>query len=136
MSTWDDLVPSDSKYLKKEDVGEEGMNLTIAGFGRENVGQGSEIEERAIVRFKQDMKPMVLNKTNAERLKHIFKTDNPKEVIGNTVNVYNDPLIEFGGKIVGGIRIRKAVAKQAESGESENPGAGMPDDEFNDDIPY
>ena len=109
MSTWNDLVPSESKYLKKEDVGESGINLVITKFTRETIGQGNDQEEKAIIHFQGNAKPMVLNKTNAERLKLIFKTDNPDDVIGKPVNCFNDPFIEFGGKITGGIRIRPAT---------------------------
>lgn len=127
MSTWDDLVPSESKYLKKDDCGEEGRNLTIKRFSRETVGQGQDADERAVVHWEEDMKPMVLNKTNASRLKVILKASGPEDAVGKKVNVYNDPLIEFGGKIVGGLRIRQA------QGGTQPPAQEEP---FNDSIPF
>lgn len=104
----DELVPTTSKYLAKEDVGTEGKNLTISGFKRETVGHGAEADERAVMHFQEDVKPMVLNKTNKNRLKHYLNAKTSEEVIGKTINVYNDPDIEFGGEIVGGLRIRGA----------------------------
>ena len=107
----DDLVPTTSKYLAKEDVG-TGMNLTIAGFKRQTVGQGADADERAVMYFKEDVKPMVLNKTNKNRLKHYLGGNTTEQVIGAVINVYNDPDIEFGGEIVGGLRIRAKVEEQ------------------------
>ena len=122
----DDLVPSESKYLTKEDVGEEGLDLTIKGFKRATVGEGENADERAIIGFMEDVKPMVLNKTNMRRLKVILKAETTDDCKDKVVNVYNDPLIEFGGKIVGGIRIRQS------QGRAE-PGV---DDDFGDDIDF
>ena len=104
----DELVPSTSKYLAKEDVGIAGENLTIAGFTRETVGRGADADERAIIRWKEDFKPMVLNKTNKNRIKRILDATSSEQVIGKTVNVYNDPEVEYGGEVTGGLRIRGA----------------------------
>jgi len=112
MGSLDALVPSTSNYLAKEDVGEAGQNLTIAGFDRTTVGQGADADERAIMSFQEDVKPMVLNKTNKNRLKHFLGTDDTDEIIGRVVNVYNDPTVEYGGEMTGGIRIRAATAPQ------------------------
>ena len=108
----DDLVPTTSKYLAGKDVGEEGSNLTIAGFKRETVGQGAEADERAVMYFKEDVKPMVLNKTNKNRLKIILKATDSSEVTGKVVNVFQDPMVEYGGELVGGLRIRAKVEEQ------------------------
>ena len=102
----DDLVPSTSKYLAKEDVGTAGKNLTISGFTRETVGTGADADERAVIHFKEDIKPMVLNKTNKNRIKNYLSASTSEEVIGKVVNVYNDPDVEYGGEITGGLRIR------------------------------
>ena len=84
----DELVPSTSKYLAKEDVGIQGKNLTIKGFKVETVGRGAEADERAIMGFQEDVKPMVLNKTNKNRLKHYLNAATSEDVIGKVINVY------------------------------------------------
>ena len=122
-----DLVPSESKYLAKEDVGEEGKNLTISGFSRETLGQGPDAEDKTIMHFAEDVKPLVLNKTNLNRLAVITKARNAGEAKGKTVNVYNDPMIEYAGKITGGIRLRPAAQAEAEPAKSE---------QFDDSIPF
>ena len=123
----DTLVPSESKYLAKEDVGIAGVNLTIAKFTRETVGNGKDADERAVLWFKEgDYKPMVLNKTNKNRIKHFLGATTAEEVMGKQVNVYNDPDIEYGGEIVGGLRIRGASVVQALAPTPDDPLADIP----------
>ena len=119
----DSLVPSESKYLSKEDVGEEGMNLTIAGFKIDTVGQGENADQRCIMGFVEDVKPMVVNKTNMRRIKHITGAETTGQARNKKINVYSDPLVEFGGKLVGGLRIRQATETTEKS-------------DFPDDIPF
>jgi hypothetical protein len=109
----DSLVPTQSNYLTKDEVGEEGKNLTIAGFKMEEVGQGPDSDTRCIMGFVEDVKPMVVNKTNMNRLKHITGAQTTGQARGKTINVYNDPMVEFGGKMTGGIRIRQATTQPA-----------------------
>lgn len=110
----DDMTPSKSKFLTKEDVGETGKNLTISGFEQQEVGTENEKETKYVILWQQaDYKPMVLNKENGNRLKLIAKTDDADQMVGTTVNVYNDPFVAFGGKTVGGIRIRAATTATA-----------------------
>lgn len=128
----DTLVPSESKYLAKEDVGVAGKNLTIAKFTRETVGNGKDADERAVLWFKEgDYKPMVLNKTNKNRIKHFLNATTAEEVMGKQVNVYNDPDIEYGGEIVGGLRIRGV-----KEGEAPDMTGGRIDVDPLSDIPF
>lgn len=105
----DSLVPTQSEYLTKEDVGETGMNLTIAGFKMDMVGKGDDADQRCIMAFAEDVKPMIVNKTNMNRIKHITGAQTTGQARGKVINVYNDPMVEFGGKLTGGIRIRNAT---------------------------
>jgi len=126
MMDLDKLVPSESKYLAKEDAGTEGLNLTIKGFKRETVGSGKDADERAVIYFEEDVKPMVLNKTNKNRIKHYLGVSTSEEAAGKVINAYNDPDVEYGGEIIGGLRLRGA-----------QDGAVVPSEEdFNDDIPF
>lgn len=126
----DEMTPSKSKFLTKEDVGEAGKNLTIHSFEQQEVGTENEKETKYVIVWQQaDYKPMVLNKENGNRLKLIAKTDDTDLMIGQTVNVYNDPFVAFGGKTVGGIRIRAAVSAVArpQARPAQKP-AGRPSD--------
>lgn len=110
----DEMVPTKSRFLTKEDVGEQGKNLTIKQFTPTEVGQ--EKEARYVIEWHEaDFKPMVLNKENSSRLKMIFKTADTNQMCGMKVNVYNDPFVSFGGEVVGGIRLRPVPATAAQS---------------------
>ena len=125
----DDLVPSESKYMAKEDVGTAGRNLTIDKFTREEVGDAKDV--KTILNFKEaDAKPMVLNVGNKNRSKHYLAATNAEEVIGQVVNVYNDPDVEYKGKITGGTRIRGVQNPQPAS----TAAGGV--DPLDDDIPF
>lgn len=107
MADIDTLVPTTSKFLTKEDVGELGKNLTIKTFSQAEVKGDSGTEVKAVIEWQeQEYKPMVLNKENATRLKAIFKTSNTDEMIGGMVNVYNDQFVTFAGRQTGGVRLR------------------------------
>jgi len=76
--------------------------------------------------FSEDYKPMVLNKTNKNRIKHFLNATTAEEVIGKTVNVYNDPDIEYGGEIVGGLRIRGVKQNSVPLDSDPDPLADIP----------
>lgn len=105
---FDQLVPKTSKYLSKEDVGEDGMILTIAGFKLETINTDDGAEDKVILYFQeQDVKPMVVNRTNAQLLKQITGAQTAGAARGQQIVVYNDPSIQFAGKITGGIRVKR-----------------------------
>lgn len=104
----------ESKYLKKEDVGENGTIVTVSGFERVNVAMEDQPpEHKWVMRFKEFDKPMVLNSTNIQLCEKIFGSDNTDDWMGNKLIVYSDPNISFGGKLVGGIRVRSMQNTQA-----------------------
>ena len=105
--SFDELVPSKSKYLAKGDVGEDGLILTIKGFRMETLEGDQGDEDKMICHFKEDVKPMVLNRTNAQLIAVATGANKAGEAVGKQVVVYNDPTISFGGKITGGLRIKK-----------------------------
>lgn len=104
----DQAVPKDSKYLTKDEVGEQGKNLTINNVSREELESDHGAEVKTVLHF-TDGKPMVLNQTNKELLKVVLKAATVGDLMGKTVNVFNDPTVSFGGRVTGGIRIRKAI---------------------------
>lgn len=105
--SFDELVPSKSKYLAKADVGEDGLILTIKGFRMETLEGDQGDEDKMVVHFKEDVKPMVLNRTNAQLIAVATGANKAGDAVNKQVVVYNDPTIAFGGKITGGLRIKK-----------------------------
>ena len=128
--TFDQLVPSESKYLRKEDVPEEGVDLTVRGFKREVIKGDAGDEEKTILYFAEEgYAPMVLNKTNASRLAIATGARTAGEARGKKVSVYCDPMVEYQGKIIGGLRIKKPTGAAA----APKPDAGGA---MEDDIPF
>lgn len=130
----------ESKYLKKEDVGEDGVIVTIAGFEKVNVAQqGEPPEYKFTMRFEEFDKPMVLNTTNIQLCEKALGSDETEDWIGKQIIVYNEPNISFGNKLVGGIRIR---AHRRNSGPRQIARPSQPShqnvrDDFDDsDIPF
>jgi hypothetical protein len=69
-------------------------------------------EKPCISFVEQDYLPLLLNATNRNRLIAIFGTGETDELVGRKIRVYNDPMVEFGGKVVGGVRIGKVPGKK------------------------
>ena len=135
-----------SKFLKKEDCGEDGILATIGGFKEDDVGTEDAPEKKWTMSFKEaHLKPLVLNSTNVQLLEKALGTDDTNEMIGQPVVLYNDPNVSFGGKLTGGIRIdvnrtKRYIAKQAgnqpavKAPLSEKPASHF--DDFKDDVPF
>jgi hypothetical protein len=127
--SFDQLVPSKSDYLKKDDVGEDGVILTIKGFKYETIeGDNGEEQKLAMYFMEEDYKPMVVNRTNAQLLSIATGAANAGDARGKQVVVYNDPTISFGGKVTGGLRIKKVAGAP----KSAKPAAAFDED----DIPF
>jgi hypothetical protein len=136
----DDML--ESKYLKQSDVQDETI-VTCVGVKRANMAkEDEEPEYRWIVKWQEFAKPMVINATNIKRLFKYLGDDTDQWKGGNVI-LYVDPDIEFGGKVVGGLRVKEyrkpakpatgPIAKveamrKASQPESENPDAGVDDD--------
>lgn len=107
---FDSLVPSKSKYLAKGDVTEDGVILTIKGFRKEVIESDDGDEEKTVMYFEEDgYKGMVLNRTNAQLIPVATGAKTAGEARGKKIVVYNDPTVGFGGKITGGLRIKKVT---------------------------
>jgi hypothetical protein len=126
--TFDKLVPSKSKFLSKEDVGEDGMILTIKGMRMETLQFDDGDEDKVVLYFQENIKPMILNPTNAQLIGLATGARTAGESKGRKIVVFNDPTVSFGKKIVGGLRIKKL------SGTPKS--APNADGELNDDIPF
>ena len=96
----------ESKFLKKEDVG-TGLLLTVNGVGQENVAkQGADPEMKWVLHFEESDKPLVLNQINIQIAAQVFGSEDTDDWTGKRLVLYTDPNVSFGGKVVGGIRVR------------------------------
>lgn len=128
--SFDQLVPSNSKYLTKDDVGEDGLILTIKGFRMESLKSDDGEEDKMILHFMEDVKPMVLNRTNAQLVGVCTGAKVAGEARGKQIVVYNDPTVSFGGKITGGLRIKKVA------GQPRNAAITPPRNDLDEEIPF
>lgn len=129
--TFDQLVPSKSKYLTKDDVGEDGVILTVKGFRMETLESDDGNEDKMVLHFVEDVKPMVLNRTNAQLVSVATGAKVAGDAKGKKIVIFNDPTVSFGGKITGGLRIKKIAGEP-------KPAAVAKEVEFDtgDDIPF
>jgi len=124
----------ESKYLKQSDVDVE-ATVTVFGVKKANVArEGDEPEYKWLIKFEEFHKPMVLNSTNIKRLARICG-DDTDEWKGKKAVLYVDPDIEFGGNVVGGLRIR-ALKQSPETKQVEGKSNGGKFDKMADDIPF
>jgi len=125
---------SNSNYLQKNDV-EPAILVTIDGYDRANLAQdGQPKEMRYVLKFKE-CKPLVLNKTNGNRIQVALGSDDFDDWIGKQIVLYNDENVEFGGKITGGIRVR--AKKKAANNDKPPVGEDTTDySEEKDDVPF
>lgn len=136
-----EMLPS--KFLKKEDVPSPVL-VTIAAVSHELVEQDTG-EMKWAMHFLESInntsKPMVLNSTNIQLCEAILGSDDTDQWIGKKIVVYTDPTIMFGGKVVGGLRVRAVAGRAAKATQApaappappavlaDDPGvAGLADD--------
>lgn len=126
---------SESKFLKRIDVG-SGKLLTIKECTQENVAkEGQPAEMKWCVFFEETDKPLVLNRTNGELIAMITNKRNSDDWGGSKVVLYDDPSISYGGKLVGGIRIRAPKNRQAPPITKQQP-VELPDEDEDSTVPF
>lgn len=140
----------DSNYLTKEDC-EPALKVTVTHCTEENVAMANQpARMKFVLYFKEQAKGMVLNLTNFQRIVSLSGKQDTDDWEGVQVTLFNDPTVDFGGKLVGGIRVW--VPQQAPPGvepqvSTQQPpaGPGTPNSDWvgddpppptDDDIPY
>ena len=115
-----------SKFLAQGDAKERPLLLTMTTVTHENVAkEGAEQELKWCLSFVESEKPLVLNRINMELIAQITGSTNTDNWAGKKVVLYNDPSVNFGGKLTGGIRVR-APKNQAKPAAVAAP-AAVPD---------
>jgi hypothetical protein len=101
-----------SKYLKAEADLEDGevINLTVAEYKRETLGQGSDAETKPVLYFKETKKGLVINKTNAKTLAKLYggETDG---WIGKPISLIRMDVQYPGGEMGPGMRVKTSAPK-------------------------
>ena len=103
----------ESKYLKKEDV-DPAVVATIESYENVNIEKDNKPPKyKYVLKFTELEKPLVLNKTNGNRIAKITGSTDFDGWIGKQIELFHDEMVEFGGELVGGIRARP-VSGQAD----------------------
>jgi len=93
--------------LKVEDIQAKGqVRVVIEAVNVEDVKNDEGKERKLVARFIGKEKGLVLNRTNADKLAELAGSDDYDQWAGTPCILYVDPSVTFGGKRVGGIRIR------------------------------
>jgi hypothetical protein len=101
-----------SRFLTQKDIDSPRL-VTIQKYEEVNVAmEGAEPDERWVVWFGEFDKPMVLNSTNGQIIGKICGCEELNDSIGKQIVLYVDPNISFGGKLVGGLRVRAPRGQQ------------------------
>lgn len=94
-----------TKYLSKDDITAPTVGV-IAKVVNETLGQGDDQEVKPILYFSSGIpKPMVLNNTNWINVEGVYG-DESDNWTGKPIEVWVDPSVSFGGKRIGGLRLR------------------------------
>ena len=108
----------DSNYLTKEDC-EPAIKVTVSQCTEEDVSMANQpAKMKYVLYFKEQEKGMVLNLTNFQRIVSLCGKDDTDDWAGVQIQLFNDPTVDFGGKLVGGIRVW--VPQQAPPGVDFN----------------
>ena len=122
-----------SKYLAKADFDEDQV-CTIKGLRQEELEGDGENKSKWILYFREHAKGMVLNITSIRVLESAYGSESDVW-IGKKVSVYVDPNVSFGGKVVGGLRLRPLKPKTPSSQASSPQAAVVASNEPTDDVP-
>lgn len=119
-----------TKYLKKEDFPEPKL-VTISRIAKENVALPNQPKkERGVMYFEECEKGMVMNKTNLMRAAKVCGSEETDDWKGKKIVIYTDEEVEFGGEMVGGLRLRGAKAQTQQA----KPKGSF--DDMMDDVPF
>jgi hypothetical protein len=133
-----------SSYLRAADV-EEPLTVTIKSASIEELGEDK--DEKIVVLFEELDRGLVLNRTNADYLSMICKSDDTEDWPGTRVGLFVQP-VSFKGKLVDSIRVtkpqhlkaaddmaKKSTTKAAKAPKKQKAAAAAADNDLDDEIP-
>jgi hypothetical protein len=103
---------SDGSYLKKDDVSSPQTWTIVDVKERLIATPGKKPKPKLVLFFAGSSKGLVLNMSNGDTLFDMTGQEDPEEWIGQSVELYVDETVNYAGKRVGGIRLRKPTKKE------------------------
>ncbi len=111
-------------FLKQEDLNGREVKVIISEVALEDVKDVDKTEKKLLMHFAGKDKALILNRTNCEAMEQITGTDDYGAWVGQAVVLWTDPTVKFGGKTVGGLRIRavgpKVPSKSLANGDEDS----------------
>ena len=113
-------VISTGHYLKRESVSAEGDTHTVIKCVEEEINSADGGSETKWILYLSDLKPLIMNATNIRRAVAAFGDDSEtNNWQGKRIVVFDDASVEYGGKVVGGVRLRAVPAKSKSKAKSK-----------------
>lgn len=125
---------STGKYLKSDSLSEEGSVHKVVSCTEDQLKADDGSMERKWILTLSGLKPLILNATNTRRCVAAFGTAETDDWVGQEIIAYCDPTIEFGGKVIGGVRLRPVPKRQPAKAKAAPVPAG--DGTGDDSIPF
>lgn len=101
-----------SRFMTKDDVGEDGCICTIERFEKVNAAPSGEdpdykwsMHVTGTDVTGQPLKPLILNSTNWAAIERGYGKD-ASQWVGKRIKTYNDPNVSYAGRLTGGVRVR------------------------------
>lgn len=111
---WKKLANPDYLGAYALDPGKDKV-LTVKSVSEENiVGADGKKEDCIIVRFREPVKPMILNATNAKSIQKLAKSPYIEDWVGMRIQLYAAKIKAFG-EVVEALRIREFLPKDEPS---------------------
>ena len=115
---WKKLTNPDYIGAYEFQPGEEKI-LTIKSVKRENItGADGKKEDCTIIRWVENVKPMICNSTNAKTIEKICKTPYIEDWAGHRIQLHVERVKAFGD-IVDAVRVGKTAPKDVQSAKIE-----------------
>jgi hypothetical protein len=97
----------------------EDMIVTIKSWTRKDViGEDGKKKEHTVLFFQENVKPLVLNRTNGKTIQKIYDTPNIEEWVGKKIQLYATKVKAFG-EMKEAVRIREFIPKVQEKEKIE-----------------
>ena len=105
-----------TKYLSKDDIHAPTVGV-IERIVNETLGTGDDQEIKPIMYFSSGLpKPMVVNTTNWTNVEAVYG-DESDNWVGKTIEVWVDPSVVYGGKRIGGLRLRAPAVNHPDAAD-------------------
>lgn len=98
-------------FLKQEDLLGREVRVVVESVTLEDIKTDDGKEKKLVAHFTGKEKGLVLNRTTCEALEAITGTDDTDHWTGTPVVLFVDPTVKFGGKTVGGLRIKSIPSR-------------------------